>query len=98
MFSWPSSPRSALAVLFHQDTKKCVIVQPYRFFLAKCFKHQLSFFPGAAREIHECFLKQTPFQFFDMSIFHPATPESPKIDIRDDRSEERRVGKECRTT
>src|SRR5437762_9452351 len=77
MFSWPSSPRSALAVLFHQDTKKSVIVQPYRFFLAKCFKHQLSFFPGAAREIHECFLKQTPFQFFDMSIFHPATPESP---------------------
>jgi hypothetical protein len=53
--------------------------------LAKFFKLQLSFFSGAASEIRERFLEQTPFQFFDMSIFHPATPESPKIDIRDDR-------------
>jgi len=53
--------------------------------LAEFFKPQLSSFSGAASEIRERFLKQTPFQFFDMSIFHPATPESPKIDIRNDR-------------
>src|SRR5881392_3121091 len=79
MFGWPSSPRSALAVLFHQDTKKSVIVQPYRFFLAKCFKHQLSFFPGAAREIQlvfETFCQEEAVWLDDYAFFRVLMEEN----------------------
>ena len=84
MLRRPSIPCGAIVILLHQDSEKCVIVQPCGFFLAKFSKAGLSIFAGMTREIRECFLQQRPLQRFDVAIFHPAAPESSKVHIGGD--------------
>src|SRR5260370_26895387 len=73
MFGRPSGPGRALLILLHQNTEKCVIVQPGGFLFAKFSKLQPSLFASALREIRERFFKQLSLQFFDLPIFNPAT-------------------------
>ncbi len=78
MLHGPTIPCRAVVVLLHEDPEKCVIMQPCSLLFAKFLKTRLPFFAGAIGEIRECFLKQTPFQFFDVAIFDTTAAQPAK--------------------
>ena len=81
MLRRPSIPCGVIIIPFHEDSEKCVVLQPGGFFFAKFSKTGLSIFAGATGEIRERFLKQASFQFFDVAIFNSATAQPAKIDL-----------------
>ena len=81
MLRRPPVPCGVIVILFHEDSKKCVVLQPGGFFFAKFAETGLSIFAGVSGEIRERLLKQPPLQFFDVAIFNSTTAQPAKIDL-----------------
>ena len=81
MLSRPFVPRFALAVLFHERAKECVIIKPSGLLISEISKLRLSILRRMRRKVCERFLEQTAFQFFDSAVFDRAVTKFRKIDI-----------------